>query len=38
MMSAETETGNTLESDVNETEEIETSQQSNYGNGYAESR
>lgn len=37
MMSAETETGNTLESNVNETEESETSQQSNYGNGYAES-
>ena len=37
MMSAETEIGNTLESDVNETEESETSQQSNYGNGYAES-
>ena len=37
MMSAETETGNTLESDVNETEKSETSQQSNYGDGYAES-
>lgn len=31
------ETGNTLESNVNKTEESETSQQSNYGNGYAES-
>lgn len=31
------ETGNTLESGVNETEEFETSQQSNYGDGYAES-
>lgn len=31
------ETGNTLESNVNKTEESEISQQSNYGNGYAES-
>lgn len=31
------ETGNTLESDMNENEESETSQQGNYGDGYAES-